>query len=970
MRKAERMSDPAFGGLPRPQVDLDLARSLAERLFGVSGEMQELGSQQDRNFRIDGARGPFLLKVANPAFRPAEAAAQNLAMRTVAAHGIRCPVPVPARDGAECPVVELDGLPHVVRLLTFVDGAPLTDRRYLAPATAWELGDVAGAVVQALAPVEHPGFDRRLQWDLRHAEQVVADLLPFVGDEERRAQVASATAAASAALAPLVDRLPLQVVHGDLTDDNTVAEPGDDGRPRITGVIDFGDAALGWRVAEVAVACSAVFHHDPGSPLAVLPVLAAFDARVGLTDDEIAAVWPLLVLRGATLVVSGEQQVAIDPENAYADAARDREWRMFAVPADFDAAVATAAIRRHLGRPVAAPVLPAAPATLLPVPAAVIDLGWSSRALHAGDWLDCGRATEERLLDAAAAAGGAAATRYGEARLTRSGAPASEEPRNVALGIELRLTRPQPLTAPFAGRVLAAGEGLRLLGDRLELRLDGLLRDRPDGTVSAGDRLGTAAGSVWIQAVVPGGRSDPPRFVPATELDAWAARCPDPSPLLGLVPAAAEEAAARVLARRVRSYSALQAHYYAEPPRIERGWREFLIDTSGRHLIDMVNNVTAVGHAHPRIAAAAADQWSMLNTNSRFHYGAVADLSERLLATVPEPFDTVLLVNSGSEAVDLALRLARAFTGREDALVVRESYHGWTLASDAVSTSVSDNPLADTTRPGWVHVVDAPNAYRGRYRGPDAGARYAADAVAEIDRLTAAGRPLGAFLAEPRNGNAGAIEVPPGYLAAVHAAVRRHGGICIDDEVQVGYGRQGDVFWGYQQHEGVLPDVITIAKAMGNGHPLGAVITRREIADALAAQGSFFSSAGGSTLSARIGCEVLAVMADESLMEHARQVGDRLHRRLESLRDRHPLIGAVHGRGLYQGVELVRDRASLTPATAETARICDRMLELGVVVQPTGDRQNILKVKPPLCISERSADAFVDALDRALTDGW
>jgi 4-aminobutyrate aminotransferase-like enzyme len=488
--------------------------------------------------------------------------------------------------------------------------------------------------------------------------------------------------------------------------------------------------------------------------------------------------------------------------------------------------------------------------------------------------------------------------------------------------------------------------------------------------VAAGDPLGTALGSVWIQVVVRGGAAAPPRFVPAAELPAWAVRCPDPSPLLGIAPAAAIESPADLLARRSRGYSALQSHYYADPPRIERGWREFLIDTEGRHLIDMVNNVSAVGHGHPRIAAAAADQWSMLNTNSRFHYGAVAELSERLLDTLPAPFDTVLLVNSGSEAVDLALRLARAFTGRDDVLVVRESYHGWTVASDAVSTSVSDNPLADATRPDWVHVVDAPNAYRGRYRGPEAGARYAADAVAEIDRLADVGRPLGAFLAEPRNGNAGAIEVPPGYLAAVHDAVRRRGGIWIDDEVQVGYGRQGDVFWGYQQHEGVLPDVITVAKAMGDGHPLGAVITRREIADALAEQGSFFSSAGGSTLSARIGCEVLAVLADERLQEHAQEVGDRLHRRLEALRQRHPVIGAVHGRGLYQGIELVRDRETLAPATAETARICDRMLELGVVVQPTGDRQNILKVKPPLCISERSADAFVDALDRVLTDGW
>lgn len=966
----EAPPSPAFGGLPRPQVDLESARSLAERLFGVTGDLEELGSQQDRNFRIDGPRGRFLLKVGNPAFPVAEVEAQNLAMRAVSAHGIRCPVPVAAVDGTECPLVELDGRPHVVRLLTFVDGVPLTDRRHLAAETAAGLGDTAGAVVQALAPLDHPGFDRRLQWDLRHAEQVVTDLLPFVADEDRRAQVAAAAGAAAAALEALAARLPVQVVHGDLTDDNTVAETGIDGRPRITGVIDFGDAALGWRVAEAAVACSAVFHHDPASPLAVLPVLAAFDARVRLTDEELAAVWSLLVLRGATLVVSGEQQVAIDPENAYADSAREREWLMFAVPAGFDPAVATAAIRRHLGRPTEAPALPAASAPVLPASPDVIDLGWSSRALRDGDWLVDPRATEERLLATAAGAAGAAVTRYGEARLTRSAAPSAEEPRNAALGVELLVAAPQVLRAPFAGRARSSGNGVRLLADGLELRIDGVAPEGPDRAVAAGEPIARVTTSAWIQAVVPGGVADPPRFVPAGEVAAWGARCPDPTPLLGLPAAPAEEPPASVLARRDRSYSSLQSHYYADPPRIERGVREFLIDTAGRHLVDMVDNVTALGHGHPRIAAAAADQWSMLNTNSRFHYGAVADLSERLLATLPAPFDTVLLVNSGSEAVDLALRLARAFTGREDVLVVRESYHGWTVATDAASTSVSDNPLADETRPGWVHVVDAPNTYRGRYRGAGAGARYSADAVAEIDRLAAAGRPLGAFLAEPRNGNAGAIEVPPGYLAAVYDAVRRHGGICIDDEVQVGYGRQGDVFWGFEQHEDVVPDVVTVAKAMGNGHPLGAVITRREIADALAAQGSFFSSAGGSTLSARIGSEVLAVMADERLQEHAREVGDRVHRRLEALRTRHPLIGAVHGRGLYQGVELVRDASTLEPATEETARICDRMLELGVVVQPTGDRQNILKVKPPLCISRASADAFVDALDRTLTDGW
>lgn len=365
----------------------------------------------------------------------------------------------------------------------------------------------------------------------------------------------------------------------------------------------------------------------------------------------------------------------------------------------------------------------------------------------------------------------------------------------------------------------------------------------------------------------------PPRFATASTFPGWAARVMDPAPLLGLPaapPLLGTEAAA--LDRRTRAYAPLQSHYYAAPPQIERGWREHLIDTTGRHYVDMVNNVTVLGHGHPRIAAAAADQWRRLNTNSRFHYAAVAELSERLLETCPDGFDAVLLVNSGSEAVDLALRLTQAFTGREDVLCVEESYHGWTLASDAVSTSVSDNPRALEVRPRWVHAVDAPNAYRGRHRGDDAGPAYARDAVAEIERLAAAGTPVGTWIAEPRNGNAGAIGLPAGYLPAVYDAIRAGGGVCIADEVQVGYGRQGAWFWGFEEH-GVVPDVITVAKAMGDGHPLGAVITRAEIAQALADQGTFFSSSGGSTLSSRIGVEVLDVLRDERLQQNAAEVG-------------------------------------------------------------------------------------------------
>jgi 4-aminobutyrate aminotransferase-like enzyme len=325
-------------------------------------------------------------------------------------------------------------------------------------------------------------------------------------------------------------------------------------------------------------------------------------------------------------------------------------------------------------------------------------------------------------------------------------------------------------------------------------------------------------------------------------------------------------------------------------------------------------------------------------------------------------------VNSGSEAADLAIRLALVATSRPDVVAMSEAYHGWTYASDAVSTSVADNPNALQTRPSWVHTVLAPNPYRGQHRGADAG-RYGPEAAAMIDELAASGRAPAGFIGESYYGNAGGMPLPEGYLAAVYSAVRRHGGLAIADEIQVGYGRLGRWFWGFEQ-QGVVPDIIAVAKAVGNGVPVGAVITSRAVADKYRNGGYFFSSTGGSPLSSRIGLCVLDIIRDEGLQENARTVGAHLKARLEELGHRHEIVGAVHGDGLYVGVELVRSRVSLEPAARETEAICDRMLDLGVVIQPTSDRMNVLKVKPPLCLDRSAADFFVDTLDRVLSEGW
>jgi 4-aminobutyrate aminotransferase-like enzyme/Ser/Thr protein kinase RdoA (MazF antagonist) len=943
----------ARGGLPVPVVSVEAAERLAASSFGMNVRAFPLGSQQDCNFLLEGDGGPAgVLKIANPAFSRTEIEAQDAAAELVAAEGLRAGtvthgpvvVPVSGGTGGGGPAGESTAL---VRVLRYLPGGTLTGGGYLAPRVVAELGAVAGRVSRALRGFGHPGLDRVLQWDLRHADRVVGVLAEHVRDAGLRGRVTAAAEAAWRRVEPLAGELPWQAVHGDVTDDNVVCTGtgtgtglGADGLRTPDGVIDFGDLTSSWAVGELAVAITSVLRHAGAEPCSVLPAVRAFGAVRPLSAAEAAALWPLVLMRAAVLVVSGEQQAALDGGNEhggneYVNGALEHERACFEAAASVPAEVMTTLITNEAGFPRSRPRLAARAPGVDLGRCVVLDLSVPSDAVDEGAWLEPDLAG--RLALAALDAGAdAVLTRYGEARLDASRVLAGVSPATVATGIDLWLARPPEWTPPEPG-------------DGLEL------------TVSGGS-------PVHVGLRVAGAPEVPPLVRPEYAAG-WLALTADPGPLLGLAPAVpAASADGDLLARRSAAFADVQEHYYADPPRIERGWRQHLAGIDGRVYLDMVNNVSVLGHAHPRLEAAVARQLRRLNTNSRFHYAAVAEFAERLAGLLPEPLEVVFLVNSGSEAVDLALRLAFVTTRRQDVVTVREAYHGWTYASDAVSTSTADNPDALATRPGWVHAVDAPNAYRGRYRGASA-SRYALDAVRLVAGLAAEGRAPAAFLAEPYYGNAGGMALPDGYLTAVYAEVRRHGGLAIADEIQVGYGRLGRWFWGFEQ-QGVVPDVVTVAKAMGNGYPLGAVITSRSIASAYRDAGYFFSSTGGSPVACVVGLTVLDVIESEGLQANAALVGGYLKGRLEELAGRHRLIGAVHGDGLYLGAEFVRDRGTLEPAAAETMAICDRLLQLGVVMQPTSDRMCVLKIKPPLCLDVAGADFFADSLDRVLTEGW
>jgi 4-aminobutyrate aminotransferase-like enzyme len=375
-----------------------------------------------------------------------------------------------------------------------------------------------------------------------------------------------------------------------------------------------------------------------------------------------------------------------------------------------------------------------------------------------------------------------------------------------------------------------------------------------------------------------------------------------------------------------------------------------------------------VGHAHPRIQTVAADQLKRMNSNTRYLHPAQTAFADKLLSKFPDPFEVCFFVNSGSEANELALRLARAHTGAKGMVTPDHGYHGNTTGAIDLS-AYKFNAKGGVGPSDWVELVEVADDYRGRFRREDQDrAQHYADLVdGAIKRLTDRNINIAGFIAETFPSVGGQIIPPRGYLRAVYAKIRAAGGLCIADEVQTGLGRLGDYYFGFEQQQAV-PDIVVLGKPLGNGHPMGAVVTTRAIADSFAQGPEFFSTFGGSTLSCRIGKEVLDIVDDEGLQANAKRQGDRLLEGLRALQDKHDCIGDVRGVGLFIGVDLVSDRACKSEATALATHVKNRMRDHRILLGSEGPKDNILKIRPPLTIRSDDVDMIVTTLDSILNE--
>lgn len=399
--------------------------------------------------------------------------------------------------------------------------------------------------------------------------------------------------------------------------------------------------------------------------------------------------------------------------------------------------------------------------------------------------------------------------------------------------------------------------------------------------------------------------------------------------------------------------------FYRNPVHLVRGQGQYLWDAAGDKYLDVYNNVASIGHCHPAVTDAVYRQMQQLNTHTRYLHEAILDYSEQLLATAPAEIDRAMYMCTGSEANDLAIRVARAFSGGSGIIVTQESYHGTSDLTSGVSPALgSGQPLAATTR-----LVLPPDRYR--VDAPDLGAWFAAEIQKQIDDMAAHGIKFAGFLADSIFSSDGVLPGPKGFLRQAIDVVHKNGGIFIADEVQPGFARTGESFWGFARH-GVVPDVITTGKPMGNGIPVSGLLAKSDVLAAFSDDIPYFNTFGGNPVAMAAAQAVLNVINTEGLQEHSRVVGAKLLAELSTLKEKYACVGDVRGAGLFIGFELVKDKSSKTPDKQLALDVTEMLRENHVLTSVAGPYGNVLKLRPPLAFQASDIDWLVGALDKSL----
>jgi 4-aminobutyrate aminotransferase-like enzyme/Ser/Thr protein kinase RdoA (MazF antagonist) len=998
---------------------------LAHEIFGLDTSAMSLPGEYDDNFHLVAADGrEFVLKIMHPAREQSFVEMQCQALQYLARRAPQLSLQriCPTRSGHAFAVSTLaDGTERLLWLLTYVSGMVLANANPHSPELLRSLGQFLGEMDAALVHFSHRAAHRELKWDLSRASWI-RDYLHYIEDPERRALVEKFLQYYESDVIPALPSLRHGVIYGDANDYNVLVSPPWPQPRRVVSVIDFGDMHYGLTVSELAIAAAYAILGEQDPLAAASSVVAGYHSAFPLSEAEISVLFPLIATRLAVSVTNSAHRKSLVPGDSYVTVSEAPAWEAleklavihprlghytFRDACGFPAAPQSEKVQRWLASNAnaAASILDA---DLRTAPSVVFDLSVGSTLLGANPVAsETQNLTETifRTLKSANALVGIG--RYNEPRLLYTSPlfGASENPtdarRTIHLGLDLFAAPGTAVRAPLDAVVHAVAVNTAPLdygplailrhttGDGVEFfTLYGHLARETFDVLQPGQHIARGQQFARIGDVHENGGwvphlhfqiivdlldhgSDFPGVAYASQRAVWTSLSPDPNLLLGIpserFPRPAADFAAALSARRELLGKNLGISY-ERPLEIVRGWMQYLYDDTGRAFVDVYNNVPLVGHSHPRVVKAVQEQIALLNTNTRYLHENINRYAERLTSRLPEPLRVCYFVNSGSEANELALRLARAYTGREDVIVLEHAYHGNTTTLIGISPYKFDGP-GGRGRQSWVHVAPIPDDYRGPYRceDPEAGPKYAQHVAELLEQMRAEGRGVAAYIAETLPSVAGQIVFPPGYFAEAYKHVRAAGGVCIADEVQVGFGRLGSHFWGFET-QAVLPDIVVLGKPIGNAFPLAAVVTTREIAASFNNGMEFFSTFGGNPVACAAGLAVLDVLESEHLQENAARVGSYLIARLKALEGKHQLIGDVRGSGLFLGLDLVLDRATRAPAPNQASYVVNRLRERGILTGTDGPHHNVIKLRPPLIFSHADADLFVATLDAILAE--
>ncbi|MEK1887731.1 MAG: aminotransferase class III-fold pyridoxal phosphate-dependent enzyme [Phyllobacterium sp.] len=1001
---------------PAPSFSDSEALTIANEYFGVEGRISPLASERDQNFKIDGRGGQsFILKIVNASEPRDQSDFQTALLEHLEKHASDLSVPRLRRTLAGQALASIRGATgevHCVRMVSWQPGEPLATMERTTHVLC-NLGKALGQLDRAMQGFIHAGALRTFDWDIR-AAGLSRQRLHHIDDPADRALLERCLDRFDREVAPRLPLLRSAVIHNDANDWNVLVDASNP--TRIAGLIDFGDALHSVLIAEVAVACAYSILEVDDPIGAAASIAAGFNAHYPLLEQELDLLFDLIVMRLVISVTMSAQRSDKTADNPYLQVSEAPAWNLLRRLDRMNSGFATAILRHACGyeaypgatsvaqwikenSKTFTPILATHPARLAKDLVPYGDpqnpmtlLSGAGEPDKAMQWWD--RYCTDHNVELGIGPWGEERSVYAGKMFESRFIPGTRRTRH--LGLDLFMHAGTKLFTPIAATVKEVVIEDDPLGYGCLIKLEhapsgcppfatlwGHLSHEATNRLRPGDQL--AAGDVVAEMGAPcenGGWAPHLHLqlsvdtgLSATEilgvgepvyLPVWAELFPDPAVFAGLPNETLEKSGRSrneiVRARKTKLLPNLSISY-AEPIKFVRGEGAWLIDDRGRAYLDCFNNVCHLGHAHPDVVEALRRQAGVLNTNTRYLHDNILDYAERLTATLPPDLCVATFACSGSEANSLMLRLMRAHTGREEAIVLDWAYHGTTQELIDLSPYKYKRKGGKGKKP---HVYEAviPDPYRAPVDWPvdTITERYAQSVADQIAAMRKAGKGPGLFLAESIPSVAGQVFLPEGYLKQVYSMVRAAGGICAADEVQVGFGRVGSHWWAFET-QGVVPDIVTMGKPIGNGHPMAAVVTNREIAASFNNGMEYFNTFGGNPVSCAVGLAVLDVIERDNLRANAREIGNYLLERFKTMQARYHVIGDVRGQGLFLGIELVTDRMTKEPATEIARKINNGARKRGVLMGTEGPYDNILKLRPPMIFTRANADLLIEVME-------